>query len=430
MDIKNISVPVKYEFAQTNDDRFVKCKLYVMHDKLNLNNSFFDMTAIEDAKESLKNIPILGFIKKKDGDANIDFAGHEFEFVITENDIEVRYLGRPIGVVPETNSYHYETIDDKVYVVVEGYLWKDYMNEALQIFEENNIKSVSMEIAVDDGEWVDNEEGGYYNIKKYRYTGICVLGDDVPPAMVNAHIEVDKAMFSAVISNMLEEIKNFTENQYSLTSQQIKEQMMIALCKITYKDKWGDDWCRYWYLDHDDKYVYVQDEMEHFQIYGLPYTLNKDTVIIDFENGQKMKIAYVPMELDDNLEFALIPMGYKDREINKVEQEYKQEIEKFKQELTELKQFKENKLKEEKQAQVDGLFAKFEKVLDNLDELKEKAIDMDLVEVEKQLYAMLGQKVYSKTATQDNGIIKMSIDNPKDADNNGYEHIIKKYIKK
>ena len=46
-----------------------------MHSGLNLNSSTFGLEAIEKARPTLANIPLLAFIKKVDGDDRADFAG-------------------------------------------------------------------------------------------------------------------------------------------------------------------------------------------------------------------------------------------------------------------------------------------------------------------------------------------------------------------
>jgi hypothetical protein len=219
---KNFSLPIKYEQETFTDERFLKLKIYVMHEGKNLNNSNFSMESIESAKETIKNIPILAFVKELDGEDKKDFAGHEMELVFKDDQFKFKYLGRPIGVIPaEDNNYHYETIDDKNYVVVDGYVWKDYANDALDIIERDGVKSQSMEISLDTYQY-DND--GICDITSYKYTGVCLLGDDVLPAMVNAKAEV--MSFSAdnmkeVISNMLNELHfsiNDDKKSYSITN--------------------------------------------------------------------------------------------------------------------------------------------------------------------------------------------------------------------
>lgn len=218
-----LSVPTKYEIQTFEDDRFLKVKIYVMHDKLNLNGSYFDMTSIESAKSSINNIPILAFVKSTDGTNAKDFGGHESEINLNSNgELEYKYLGRPIGVIPaDDNGYCYETFDDKTYVVVYGYIWKDYANEALDIIQECISKGQSMEIRVDEGEW--NPVDGNYHIDKYRYTGLCILGDNVTPAMQGAKVKVvESTQFSHDFYEKVEELSNILKN-FSTTNNSKKE---------------------------------------------------------------------------------------------------------------------------------------------------------------------------------------------------------------
>lgn len=217
----NVSVPIKYNIVPFEDDRFLKCKVLVMHDGLNLNGSVFKMDAIEMAKDSIKNIPILAFVKQQDGTDGADFGGHESETVIDNGSMKYRYLGRPIGVIPaDACDYHYEIYDGKTFVAVTGYIYTDYANEALDILGKTGEKGQSMEIRVDDGEW---DEYGYYNITSYRYTGVTILGDNVTPAMTGAKVQLfsteDGSKFSDEYFAMVDEL-NSSLKKYATLSEE------------------------------------------------------------------------------------------------------------------------------------------------------------------------------------------------------------------
>ena len=185
---KRVNLPLSYSVADFSSERFMKLRIKVMHSGLNLNNSNFGMEAIEKAKPSIANIPLLAFIKKEDGSSNEDFAGHEFEIKITESGMKYVYLGRPIGIVPETNNYEIVVDEEsgKTFVEVDAYVWKNYANSALEILESNNSKKVSMEVMVQEYDW----QGSYVDILDYSYTGIALLGDGVQEAMIGAKAEV------------------------------------------------------------------------------------------------------------------------------------------------------------------------------------------------------------------------------------------------
>jgi len=196
-------VPVAYDLTEQKDSRYLKMRVKMMHTGLNLNGSNFDLDAVNRAEASCKNIPLLAFIKKQDGAEGSDFGGHEYEFKVTKNGMEMVYLGRPVGIIPETNNYLVEVDEDgKNFVYVDAYLWTDYANEALEIIQRDGKKRVSMEIVVDDYKWHD---AGYYDIVDYRYTGIALLGDDVQEAMVGASAMVtDFAKQNEMVSFMAE----------------------------------------------------------------------------------------------------------------------------------------------------------------------------------------------------------------------------------
>ena len=74
-----LSIPVQYKTSTQlqEDDLKIPVEILVMHDKTNLNKSNFEFEVIDAdvTKESIKNIPILGYIKKIDGSDAKDFLG-------------------------------------------------------------------------------------------------------------------------------------------------------------------------------------------------------------------------------------------------------------------------------------------------------------------------------------------------------------------
>lgn len=203
MKINRLNLPVSFSTTDFDHDRFLKVRVKVMHTGLNLNGSNFGMEAVNKAAPTISNIPLLAFVQKEDGVDGSDFAGHEYEIKITKNGTKFVYLGRPIGMIPETNNYAIETDEDgKTFVTVDGYIWKDYANEALDIVMDSTSKRVSMEIAVKDYSYDD----GYADILDYSYTGIALLGDNVQEAMIGAKAEVVNYSANS-IATMMQELK-------------------------------------------------------------------------------------------------------------------------------------------------------------------------------------------------------------------------------
>lgn len=182
------SLPIKFEFQPFEDETLKKVKILVMHEGLNLNGSTFNESAIEKAKDSIVNRPILAYVTEVDGTDEKDFKGHEDEVIFTEDGMKYRYKGRPIGVIPANEcDYHYEIYGDKKYVAVTGYIWSDYANEALDILERDVEKGQSMEIKVNES---SIDEQGNYIIDDYTYLGLTLLGEGIQPAMEGAKVQM------------------------------------------------------------------------------------------------------------------------------------------------------------------------------------------------------------------------------------------------
>lgn len=219
--IINTSIPIQFEKIDEIDKRFTRVKIYVAHTGLNLNNSFFDKTVLEKMIPSLANIPILGYIRE-DENNNIDFSGHEERIVIDKDGVQIVYIGRAFGIIPETNFARFENKVcedgiDREFLVCEGLLWNKFSN-CINIFERDSKKSESMELDPNSisGYW----RNGYYYYTDAKFEGVCVLGDNVIPAMVGASVE----KFSS--SNIKEQLREMLDefNKYFSSGQFIKKE--------------------------------------------------------------------------------------------------------------------------------------------------------------------------------------------------------------
>lgn len=167
------------------DDRFRKVKIFIAHTGENLNNTSFSLESLVHLADSLAHVPIVGCIKE--GEESIyDFSGHEEKITITTDGIDFEYIGVPFGFIPEDHNAHIEIRDGKQWLVAEGFLWTKF-NQSIDIFENNNgKKSQSMEIEDVLG-YVDDE--GILHIEEAIFSALCILGNDVAPAMTGSTIE-------------------------------------------------------------------------------------------------------------------------------------------------------------------------------------------------------------------------------------------------
>lgn len=386
---KYLQLPITYEQTNfDNDDRFVKVRIKVMHNGLNLNNSSFSDQAIEKAAATLSNIPLLAFTKTRDGADEADFLGHEIEFKITDGGIKYVYLGRPIGMIPESNNYSYEEAEDgRKFVTVDGYIWTSYANEALEIIERDGGKNVSMEIKVDA--YSDNES--VLDITDYKYTGIAFLGEDVPPAMMGARADLAEFSFQGV----QEFVANFAvELQSALNFSEDKEPEVPAV------DPEIED------IDTKDIGRPVEPKEDPIE---EPVIEPEQPIVDPIEDPVTDPVAEPnsPIGEPDN------PIGEPNSPIGEPNSPFEQEISAIKVELNELRDELESVRKErdELMSYKTGIekaeySAKLETMLENFSDLEEDEIneviskENNLDDIELKLFAVRGKKNTKAPAKQ------------------------------
>lgn len=449
---KYISVPTQFQVTEELDDRFTRVKITVMHDGLNYNGSNFTLEAIDKAKDSISNIPILAYIQKQDGTNEADFGGHEFEFVLQDGGLEYRYLGRPIGLIPETgNDYHIEIRDGKNYVVVYGYIWNQYANEALDILQRDQVKGQSMEILIDGGEWVNDGNGEYYNITDYRYTGLCLLGDGILPAMDGAKVELatfsKKDSFKEAIMQMSKEFKEyFASVKGGADVAESKEKEVFEADVQVDEDVKAEEVTEQQFTEAVEDAVQKEEApQEEFEQEVHKAKKQNPPVEEDDEEGEigaknaKKKPNPKDAELDDEegeqftIEDALVKIADLQMQLN----EKTKKIEELEVENKELKQFKAEVLKERHEAQAKEVIEEFRNVLEEetIEEFARKIHEFTIDELKMQLMVKLGEKALHSMPkkVRHNYEVKIPVhgqfSKKEDENKTWYDKIIEKYKK-
>jgi hypothetical protein len=217
------SIPIQFEKQEESEDsRFTKVKISLMHTGKNLNNSIFEKSVVEEALPSLANIPIVGYIST-DNLNQSDFNGHEQKIVISKDGVNIEYIGRVYGIIPETNNASFETKTvngvEREYLVCEGLLYNKFP-EAIEIFERDGSKSQSMELESSSIEGKFDKKG-IYSFSKFKFEAACILGEGVTPAMTGSLIE--KFSVSSMQKEMKELLAEFNSNFTSFTKEVSKE---------------------------------------------------------------------------------------------------------------------------------------------------------------------------------------------------------------
>lgn len=174
----NTSVVVQSPgFFETSEESFqgmMPVKLKACHTLRNRNRSFISDENMIKALPSLKNKFILGnIIQLKDG--TFDFHAHDF---IVKDEDTIEYIERGIGIVPESCNAHleYDDVNEKNYVVADGFIHEDYGNKAAEIIRRKGTVKVSVEIVIN--EFSFNTKEKVLEITDFYFNGVTCLGSE------------------------------------------------------------------------------------------------------------------------------------------------------------------------------------------------------------------------------------------------------------
>ena len=455
-----LSFPVLFqktdEEIESNDCRFTKVKIWLMHLGENFNASVFEKSVVDDAIPTLSYIPIVGFLEDNRLNEK-DFSDHRYVITKDEKGVRRKYMGIAYGVIlsSEDNNAHYEErlCDDgetRTFLVVDGLIWNMF-EDSSDIINRDLIKNQSMELWSDAVEGYE-DENEIFHFTKFSFRAACILGKDQEPAMINSTVEVQFTM-SDFVKNIQSELHDkfttFTKlvneknNQGGIGTmpntdftQTVMEQFedistMVSQFEVI-QDRWGDNVPRYYLRDIQDNEVIVVDRKNNYHIYGFPFTMDGDKANIDFSCGSRKKTQYVNYE-----EGTIVPEGSFDfgqhisgiEEVafskvsdantkvqeaeekvataeqaqNEAETNYSQvkaDYDEIKPKYDEFVMAEQARLEAELDAQKDAEFAKYETALADSVEfaaLKDKKSEMSLKDIEGECAILYARKTIAQT---------------------------------
>lgn len=324
----NIDFSIDQSF---NSDKFLKLRLKVCHDGLNKNNSYLSMDTIEKAKDSIQLIPILARTYKDEND-EYQFGNHDIYMETnTFDDTKVKFIYEevPIGFIPKECNYEILQNENNTrnYILVDGYIWKEYSNYAEEIIKRDEIINSSMEINVNSYEEVCSEDGQkYINITDFTYSGITLLGNNCEPAMydvcaklvtfalnkgmsvetmeqeLNNSIVTPQENYNHTVdflSSFLSNDEKIIQNMLSLRNDENHEYFVINTKANEKNEFYVYYWCLKSKLGYCQRYIYSEDGIITFL--GEPISAN--FIDIKILNDFKSKIENLELEVKSLQEF-------------------------------------------------------------------------------------------------------------------------------
>lgn len=464
--MKNItSIPITFEVNEEishSDGRYIQVVVTMMHLGKNLNNSIFTKDVVEENLDTIKNIPILGFVEMLPNGEK-DFKGHEYILTKTENGIERVYKGSCYGVIPEGCNPRWVTKTDQFneeheYLQVDGLLWSKL--EGANILLDDGLKSVSMELFPASVDGHENEDGTFV-FTKFSFDGVCILGDNVQEAMSGADIVIKDVQFSMsdFTKSIQEELNNIytTFTELKLVNEKTNQGGIEAMPNTNsvaqfenisamvrqhemFTNKFNEEHSRFEVVDICENEVVVVDKMNNYNCFGLSFATNDDgETEIDFENAKKKKICFEDCAENDVVHEDAFDFGKHIEEIesiafakveeantkvsefeiakNEIEEKYNQinaEFEEMKPKYDDYVKAEQARINAELEAQKDAEFAKYETVLAddvNFAALREKRAEMTVKEIEGECAILYARKSLAQAnfAKVNDGVMTASL---------------------
>ena len=508
----NTTLPVQFEIIENppylNDNRFQAVAIYVAHEKENYNGSYFDLSVLEEMGQHMAGVPIVGYISANNVNEK-DFNGHEEKLIIDKDGVKIEYLGRAYGCIISNDDVEivdrqHEDGKMRKYLKVKGVLWKMF-SDAIEIMDRDEQKAHSMELQEDSIQG-NFEKDGYYHFSKAKVRALCILGEGIQPAMSNSTIE----KFSTGVADLLQEVNEsikqytlqnhssapevdnikFTEKEdkvldekmeilkkynltidtisfnieelsleeiegkinehFTLLASQKQEEISNALRVEKYVDRWGDEYSKYSYVEHNDTEVFAYDKQDSWKLYGFTYLMNGDSVSIDFSTKKRKKFQIVDFEDGILNEFELFPKEAVEYEISSKEKELMEQFSTEKEtavneiqikldsitdEVERLQSFEKETLETARNEAEQVLFELFPQLAGNeeFENLKKKSSEFTLEQLEKEISHIVVKtseefKAYSQKR-EHNPIVKVKNFKQESNDDNPYGDLFDKVKK-
>lgn len=186
-----VQMPANGLFKKEDEDRHREglrpftAKAY--HDHINLNHSEINEDVFKENTKSAPFRPILANIIKNEETGELDFGSHDFIIEEDENGYEkIVYKEQPVGVINGDFYFEYDEDQKVTRAVLNGYLYEEYCQDAIDILERRNGTDCSIELNIREMSF--NTENKTLMLDDYYISGLTMLGSTVKPGMKGSNL--------------------------------------------------------------------------------------------------------------------------------------------------------------------------------------------------------------------------------------------------
>lgn len=263
-------------------------------------------------------------------------------------------------------------------------------------------------------------------------------GEDKTPAAKNTVANKDEGEAAPTENTApTAEGEPAASSEFTLTANQLRDEVYNALLEIQVPSRWDHECMipKYWLTDIQDNEVIVTD-FGTYQLMGIPYSMNGDNVVLEYENIKRKKVVYEDWDNGDVMPGLITMFSTLTDKLVELSDSYTKaanEVSEIKPKLEAYQQAEADAKAAEMEAKRNALFATFDEKLGADAEyiaLKENK-EISYSDLETKCYALVGRKSaeFSYVPNKNNkGTVRFGVGGTQNGSDVAYGGLIEHYL--
>ncbi len=234
-----------------------------------------------------------------------------------------------------------------------------------------------------------------------------------------------------------EEDEPAASSEFTLTANQLRDEVYNALLKVQVPSRWDNECMipKYWLTDIHGSEVIVTDSGT-YQLMGIPYSMNGDNVVLEYENIKRKKVIYEDWDNGDVMPGLITMFSTLTDKLVELSDSFTKaanEVSEIKPKLEAYQQAEADAKAAEMEAKRNALFATFDEKLGADAEyiaLKENK-EISYSDLETKCYALVGRKSaeFSYVPNKNNkGTVRFGVGGTQNGSDVAYGGLIEHYL--
>ena len=234
-----------------------------------------------------------------------------------------------------------------------------------------------------------------------------------------------------------EEDEPAASSEFTLTANQLRDEVYNALLKVQVPSRWDNECMipKYWLTDIQGSEVIVTDSGT-YQLMGIPYSMNGDNVVLEYENIKRKKVIYEDWDNGDVMPGLITMFSTLTDKLVELSDSFTKaanEVSEIKPKLEAYQQAETDAKAAEMEAKRNALFATFDEKLGADAEyiaLKENK-EISYSDLETKCYALVGRKSaeFSYVPNKNNkGTVRFGVGGTQNGSDVAYGGLIEHYL--